>query len=49
MILRDGRRMVGSEREAARALGTVRGNVVAALNGFQRTCKGHVLKRYEGE
>lgn len=49
MVLCDDGRIFESEREAARALGTVRGNVVAAWNGSQRTCKGHVLKRYEGE
>ena len=48
-VICDDGRIFESESEAARALGTVHGNVAAAIYGYQRTCKGHVLKRYEGD
>ena len=49
MVLCDDGRIFDSESDVARALWTTPTNVSSAIHGYTRTCKGHVLKRYEGE
>lgn len=48
-IICDDGRIFASEVEAAAALGCSQTNIYSAISGRIRTCKGHVLKRYEGE
>lgn len=48
-IVCDDGRLFASEVEAAEALGCSQTSIYSAISGRIRTCKGHVLKRYEGE
>lgn len=48
-ILCDDGRIFASEVEAAEAIGCSQTSIYHAISGLVRTCKGHVLKRYEGE